>query len=116
MQMDKIKSKFFNSFSEKPIYRFLTWPLLLIQLYFGGIKNNELHQSHIGHFTKTGAMKNEGSNSFNGPVDKWDWKEIQKSSKQLANHINIKLSARKIGSFGVLAGAGELEKSGVALK
>ena len=29
----------------------------LIQLYFGGLKDNELNQSHIGHFNEKGAKK-----------------------------------------------------------
>ena len=49
----------------------------MIQLYFGGVKNNILSQSHIGHFTEKGAAKWEGTNKFNGSINDWDWKEMQ---------------------------------------
>lgn len=38
-------------------FRYSTDGWGLIQLYFGGLKNNELHQSHIGHFNEKGALK-----------------------------------------------------------
>jgi hypothetical protein len=40
-------------------FRYSTDGWGLIQLYFGGLKNNELNQSHIGHFTEKEALKNE---------------------------------------------------------
>ena len=40
-------------------FRYSTDGWGLIQLYFGGLKNNTLHQSHIGHFNEKGALKNE---------------------------------------------------------
>ena len=88
----------------------------LIQLYFGGLKNSELNQSHIGHFNEVGALKNEGSTKFNGKVNSWDWTEIQMTSRKLKYQIHNKLATRKIGSFGVLPGADKLEREGVKFR
>ncbi len=88
----------------------------LIQLHFGGLKNNELNQSHIGHFNEKGALKNENITTFNDRVDSWDWTEIQSTSGKLKYHIHNKLSVRKIGSFGVLKGADLLEKDGIKFR
>ena len=38
-------------------YRYSTEGWGLIQLYFGGLQNNILHHSHIGHFNEKGALK-----------------------------------------------------------
>ena len=85
-------------------------------MYFGGLKNNELNQSHIGHFNEKGALKWEDTNTVNGLVSLWDWTEIQTTSRKLKYQIHNKLATRKIGSFGVLSGAGRLEKEGVKLR
>ncbi len=97
-------------------FRYSTDGWGLIQLYFGGLKNNELHQSHIGHFNEAGALKNEGVNKFNGSVSSWDWTEIQTTSRKLKYQIHNKLATRKIGSFGILPGADRLEKEGVKFR
>jgi len=97
-------------------FRYSTEGWGLIQLYFGGIKNNELSQSHIGHFNKSGALKNENSTAFNGKVNDWDWTEIQKTSRKLKNQIQNKLATRKIGNIGVLSGADKLEQLGIKLR
>jgi len=97
-------------------FRYSTDGWGLIQLYFGGLKNNELNQSHIGHFNEAGALKNEGVNKFNGNVSSWDWTEIQTTSRKLKHQIHNKLAKRKIGSFGVLPGADRLEKEGVKFR
>lgn len=97
-------------------FRYSTEGWGLIQLYFGGLQNNELNHSHIGHFNEKGAIKNEGSTTFLGNVNLWDWKEIQITSRKLKNHIHNKMAIRKIGSFGVLAGADKLEKQGVVFR
>jgi hypothetical protein len=97
-------------------FRYATDGWGLIQLYFGGIQANELHESHIGHFNEKGALKNERANSFNGPVADWHWSEIQKTSTRLKYHIQKKLAVRSIGSFGILEGADQLSKSGIVLK
>ena len=97
-------------------FRYSTEGWGLIQLYFGGIKNNELNQSHIGHFEEKGALKWESTNKKNGLVDLWDWKEIQITSRKLKYHIHNKLATRKIGSLGVLKGADNLEKDGIKFR
>ncbi|MFZ1632245.1 MAG: hypothetical protein WAT43_00120 [Chitinophagales bacterium] len=94
-------------------YRYTTDGWGLIQLYFGGIRNGELYQSHIGHFNEKGALKWEGTNKTNGLVNLWDWTEIQVTSRKLKYYIHNKLAARKIGSFGVLPGADKLEQQGI---
>ena len=97
-------------------FRYSTDGWGLIQLYFGGLKNNELNQSHIGHFNEKGALKWEETNKVNGLVSLWDWTEIQKTSRKLKYYIHNKLAIRKIGSFGVLSGADKLEKHGIKLR
>ncbi|MNK52713.1 hypothetical protein D3C87_716550 [compost metagenome] len=94
-------------------FRYSTEGWGLIQLYFGGIKNNELSQSHIGHFNEKGALKWEETNKVNGLVSLWDWTEILATSRKLKYQIHNKLTTRKIGSFGVLTGADKLEKQGI---
>ena len=88
----------------------------LIQLYFGGIQNNILHLSHIGHFSEKGALKWESTNKINGKISKWDWKEIEKTSRKLRYHIQQNLSVRKIGSYTVLSAAASLENQGVEIR
>ncbi|MBK7468097.1 MAG: hypothetical protein IPJ43_15525 [Saprospiraceae bacterium] len=97
-------------------FRYSTEGWGLIQLYFGGLKNNELNQSHIGHFNEKGALKWEETNKVNGLVSSWDWKEIQATSRKLKYQIHNKLAIRKIESFGVLPGADKLETQGIKLK
>jgi hypothetical protein len=97
-------------------FRYSTEGWGLIQLYFGGLKNNELNQSHIGHFNEKGALKWEENNKVNGLVSLWDWTEIQATSRKLKYQIHNKLATRKIGSFGVLSGADKLEKQGIKLR
>jgi hypothetical protein len=97
-------------------FRYSTEGWGLIQLYFGGLKNNELNQSHIGHFNEKGALKWEETNKVNGLVSYWDWIEIQATSRKLKHHIHNKLATRKIRSFGILSGADKLETEGIKLK
>jgi len=96
-------------------FRFSTEGWGLIQIYFGGQKNNELRQSQIRNFSEKGALKWEETNIRNGLVSLWDWKEIQTTSRRLKNHIHNKLATRKIGSIGILSGADKLEKQGMKL-
>jgi hypothetical protein len=97
-------------------FRFATEGWGLIQLYFGGLKNNELSQSHIGHFNEKGALQCEDTNKVNGLVSSWDWTEIQKTSRKLKYQIHEKLATKKMSSFGVLSGAYKLEQQGVKLR
>ena len=96
-------------------FRYSTQGWGLIQLYFGGLKNSELNQSHIGHFDESGALKNEISTTFNGKVNAWDWTEIQATSRKLKYQIHTKLATRRIGSVGILSGAEQLETQGIKL-
>jgi len=69
--------------SNRHTFRYSTDGWGLIQLYFGGLKYNELNQSHVGHLTEAGAFKKERSTMFNGKVSSWDWTEIQVTSRKL---------------------------------
>jgi len=97
-------------------FRYFTNGWGLIQLYFGGLMNNELYNSHIGHFNEAGALKNESDNHINGSVKSWDWAEIQKTSRKLRYQIHNKLAIRKIGSYGILPDADKLESEGVIFR
>ena len=107
----KLDSKYCDGYT----FRYSTDGLGLIQLYFGGIKNNELNRSHIGHFNEKGALRNEMIKNNDRACD-WDWKEVQITSRKLKYYIHNKLSIRKIGSFGILKGADNLEKQGIQFR
>jgi len=96
-------------------FRYSTEGWGLIQLSFGGLKNNELNQSHIGHFSEKEALKWEEINTFNGQAKSWDWTEIQKTSRQLKLQIH-KTATKSIGSFDVLEGAEQLQKIGITFR
>lgn len=96
-------------------FRYSTDGWGMIQLYFGGIKNNILSQSHIGHFSEAGAAKWEGTNKFNGSVNDWDWKEVQATSKKLKRYIHSQLAEKRLGSIDVLLGASKLQGQGIEL-
>jgi hypothetical protein len=96
-------------------FRYSTEGWGLIQLYFGGQKDYILFHSHIGHFNEKGALKWEGRNRFNGKVHKWNWKEVEQTSRKLKNQIHNKVAIRKVGSYGVLPGADKLSTSGIKL-
>ena len=97
-------------------FRYATDGWGLIQLYFGGLKNNELRHSHIGHSSEKRALIWEDTNKSSGLVSSWDWKEIQVTSRKLKYQIHNKLATGKIGSFGVLSGANQLETQGIKLR
>jgi hypothetical protein len=102
-------------------FRYATEGWGLIQLYFGGLKQSNLngelqtrlHKSHIGHFNQKGALTRENGNLGYGKANMWNWKEIEKTSRQLKYHINNRLAVKTLGSFGVLREAEILERSGV---
>jgi hypothetical protein len=96
-------------------FRYSTDGWGLIQLYLGGIKNNQLNHSHLGHFGEKGALKLQLTNTFNGRVSDWDWTEIQLTSRKLKQQIRNKMVTRKIESFDVLHGAERLERQGLVL-
>ena len=94
-------------------FRYSTDGWGLIQLYFGGQKDNVLFHSHIGHFSEKGALKCESVNNGYVKVDKWNWKEIEQTSRKIKYQIYSKLVVRKIGSYGVLNGADNLGRDGI---
>lgn len=102
-------------------FRYSTVGWGLIQLYFGGADTSfnlkYLHRSHIGHFNQKGALArhNLPSNSYMGDANKWNWPEIEKTSRKLKYQIHNKLAVKKMGSNGVLKGAEILEGQGFAL-
>jgi hypothetical protein len=97
-------------------FRYSTDGWGMIQLYFGGIKNNILSQSHIGHFNEKGAAKWEGINKINGSVNDWNWKEVQVTSRKLKQYIHGKLAEKRLGSIDILAGANKLQEEGIELR
>ncbi len=97
-------------------FRYSTDGWGLIQLYFGGVKNNELNRSHIGHQSQKRAMTWEINNQGLGQVSKWDWAEVEKVARGLKYQIHNKLTKRKIESVGILAGADKLEEQGIKFR
>ena len=75
-------------------FRYATEGWGLIQLYFGGFKNNQLTKSHIGHFNEKGALKWASIGDFKGKVSDWDWAEIQVTSRKLKYHIQHKMGLK----------------------
>jgi len=110
-QRVELNPKYCNGYT----YRYGTAGWGLIHLYLGGLEENILFHSHIGHFNEAGALKNEGVNKENGKVNLWNWKAIEQTSRKLKYQIHNKMSVRKIGSYGVLQGAENLSKNGVKL-
>lgn len=96
-------------------FRYSTDGWGLIRLYFGGMKDNQLHKSQIGHFDEKGALGKENFSELNGKVSDWDWKEVNSSSRKLRYQIQNRLSLKKVGSSGVMAGAAKLEQQGIKL-
>ena len=103
-------------YCKESVFRYSTVGWGLIQLYFGGIENNVLNQSHIGHFNERGALNRESISPRRGKVDEWDWSEINKTSRKLKYLIHTKMSVRKVGSVGVLKGADDLSKQGIEFR
>jgi hypothetical protein len=97
-------------------FRYSTDGWGMIQLYLGGVKNNILYQSHIGHFSEKEAAKCEGTNKFNGSVNVWDWKEVQATSKKLKQYIHSNLAEKRSGSIDILLGASKLQEQGIELR
>jgi len=96
-------------------FRYSTEGSGLIQLYFGGQKDNVLSHSHIGHLTQKGALKWADTNDVIEQINKWNWKEIVQTSTKLKKHLHDRLAIRKIGSYGILPGADSLTETGIKL-
>ena len=97
-------------------FRYSTDGWGLIQLYFGGVKNNELNLPHIGHQSQKRALTHESNHPEMGQVSKWDWSEVEKVARGLKHQIHNKMSKRKIGLVGVLVGADKLEDQGIKFR
>jgi hypothetical protein len=97
-------------------FRYSTDGWGMIQLYFGGLKDDILSLSHIGHFNQKSAAKWEEINAFNGSVNNWDWKEVQATSRKLKQYIHNKLAVERLGSIDVLLGASKLQEQGIELR
>jgi hypothetical protein len=97
-------------------FRYSTEGWGLIQLYFGGVKQGELHRSHVGHQSEKRAMALENGALNLGPVSKWDWNEVEKVGRALKRQIHNKMAKRKIASVGVLPGADKLEAQGIKFR
>jgi hypothetical protein len=97
-------------------FRYSTDGWGLIQLYFGGVKNNELNRSHIGHQSRKRALANENSHPEMGQVGKWDWSEVEKAARGLKYQIHNKMTKRKLGQVGVFVGADRLAEQGITFR
>ena len=97
-------------------FRYATEGWGLIQLYFGGLQNNILYHSHIGHQSEKRASAWENTNPTMGKAIEWDWKEIASTSRKLKYHIHNKMAVRKIGANGILKGAQKLSEQGTILQ
>jgi hypothetical protein len=97
-------------------FRYSTEGWGLIQLYFGGIKNNELNRSHIGHQSQKRATAWESNNTELGQVGNWDWSEVEKAARGLKYQIHNKMTKRKIGVDDVLVGADKLGEQGIKFR
>lgn len=102
-------------YSKGHSFRFASNGWGLIQLYFEELKADFLKYSHLGHFNQKGALSKKDTSDFMGSVDKWDWKRIELTARKLKYHIQNKLAVKKVGSFGILAGANMLEQNGIKL-
>jgi hypothetical protein len=91
-------------------FRYSTDGWGLIQLYFGGVKDNLLNRSHIGHQSEKRALAWQKNYKEMGSVTKWDWKVVEQTGRKLKHQIHSKMSKRKIGLCGVLKGADKLEE------
>lgn len=101
------------NYCEGHTFRYSTEGWGLIQLYFGGLENHQLSKSNIGHLTEKRAFIKESTNSVNGKVSVWDWKEIHVTSRKIKYQIHNKMEVRQIGSSAILQGADKLEKNGI---
>jgi hypothetical protein len=103
-------------YSSGHTFRYSTDGWGLIQLYFGGVKNNELNLSHIGHQSQKRALANENNHPEMGQVSKWDWREVEKVARGLKYQIHNKMTRKKFGAVGVLIGADKLEEQGIKFR
>ena len=78
----------------------------LIQLYLGSVGHLKISCSHFGHNSEARARNWEPNLIQSlGPVDAWDWKELEHASRRIRYHISRRLSQAKTGSRPVLRDA-----------
>ena len=81
----------------------------LIQLYFGGVHDKVVTQSHFGHNSEIRARKFGVHSSVN-------WEALKTLSNKIQYHIRKRLAIAKVPRCPVLPEACELARSGYALK
>jgi hypothetical protein len=72
----------------------------LIQLYLGGRHENQITESHYGHWNEAGARQRSCGN-----VDEVDWAALKLLSGRVQRHLRNRLAAAKVESLPILAGA-----------
>ena len=83
-------------------FRYSTEGWGLIQLYFGGLRGDRLEKSHLGHQSEKRATTWEETSKHLGPVNNWDWKEVESTARKLKYQIHNKMAVKKISSYGIL--------------
>jgi hypothetical protein len=91
-------------------FRYSTEGWGLIQLYFGVQSNDKIQFSHLGHQSEKRALAWEDTCKNLGPVQKWNWTEVESAARKIKNHIHGKLAVRKEKGYGILKGADSLVK------
>jgi hypothetical protein len=92
-------------YCEGHTFRYSTEGWGLIQLYFGVRKNKKLKFSHIGHQSEKRALLWQDTINNLGEVKKWNWKEVETTSRKLKYQISKKMSVKKINNYEILKGA-----------
>lgn len=77
-------------------FRYSVEAVGLIQLYLGGLKDNEIVESHYGHWSQAGAEQRSVL-----PTDACDWEALKKLSGRLQRFVRG-ISAAKIQSRVIL--------------
>ena len=86
-----------------------------IQLYFGGIHENQIHPSHTNHNSEQRAITWEPTSKGDlGAVASWDWEAVGRISSALNRRI-ARLGVSKHGSRPVLPAAWAAANSGALL-
>jgi hypothetical protein len=81
----------------------------LMQLYFGGVHERVVTQSHFGHQSQIRAQKWDVDQGIN-------WRSLKTLSNRVQYHIRKRLAVAKVPGCPVLPQAYELARSGYALK
>ncbi|MGI4875078.1 MAG: hypothetical protein ACRYFX_28320 [Janthinobacterium lividum] len=95
-------------------FRYQTAGWGLIQLYFGGEQNGILHHSHLGNWSERGALA-AADKQDEAEITSWNWREINRVSRQIRYFIHQKMAVAKLGSLGILPDAQEQIAQGIAL-